>query len=233
MVGSSGAIGDLFLSIGRGPRPCGPARAARRCRPALLRSSAASAWASSSRASRARAVQAQQRDVGGLVARGVLAGGLAQRVRIGRDVEDVVDHLEGQAHGRAVVAQRRERAGGDRAAAGRAHLDAALQQRAGLQAMHLAQLRFVERAGRRWPGRSPGRRPCPGCRPRAPAGGTGWPAPRARRSSPSGVSSSKASACSASPASSASASPNFTCTVGLPRRSTSLSMHGRSSCTSE
>ena len=29
------------------------------------------------------------------------------------------------------------------------------------------------------------------------------------------------------------ASPNFTCTVGLPRRSTSLSMQGMSSCTSE
>ena len=35
------------------------------------------------------------------------------------------------------------------------------------------------------------------------------------------------------PASSARASPNCTCTVGLPRRSTSLSMHGMSSCTSE
>jgi hypothetical protein len=48
-----------------------------------------------------------------------------------------------------------------------------------------------------------------------------------------GVSSSKASVCIASPASMAWASPNCTCTVGLPRRSTSLSMQGMSSCTSE
>ena len=34
-------------------------------------------------------------------------------------------------------------------------------------------------------------------------------------------------------ASKASDSPNFTCTVGLPRRSTSLSMQGMSSCTRE
>ena len=49
----------------------------------------------------------------------------------------------------------------------------------------------------------------------------------------SGVSTSKASACIASPASIAWASPYFTCTVGLPRRRTSLSMQGMSSCTSE
>jgi len=47
------------------------------------------------------------------------------------------------------------------------------------------------------------------------------------------VSTSKASACIASPVSIATASPNFTCTVGLPRRITSLSMQGMSSCTSE
>jgi hypothetical protein len=62
---------------------------------------------------RARAVEAEQRHVGGLVGRGVLAGGLAQGLRIGGDVEDVVDHLERQADGRAVVAQRRQRGGAD------------------------------------------------------------------------------------------------------------------------
>ena len=49
----------------------------------------------------------------------------------------------------------------------------------------------------------------------------------------SGVSTSKARACIASPASIAWASPKRTCTVGLPRRSTSLSMQGMSSWTSE
>ena len=48
-----------------------------------------------------------------------------------------------------------------------------------------------------------------------------------------GVSTSNASVCNASPASSALAWPNCTWTVGLPRRSTSLSMQGMSSCTRE
>ena len=59
---------------------------------------------------------------------------------------------------------------------------------------------------------------------------------RARRvGSPAAAraSSSKARASSASPASTAIASPYATCTVGRPRRRSSSSMHGRSSCTSE
>jgi len=55
----------------------------------------------------------------------------------------------------------------------------------------------------------------------------------AGNSDSAGVSTSNASACIASPASIAVASPKRTCTVGLPRRSTSLSMQGMSSWTSE
>ena len=58
--------------------------------------------------------------------------------------------------------------------------------------------------------------------------------PRASRAgSGASASSSKASDCSASPARIAVASSNATCTVGLPRRSASSSIAGRSSCTSE
>ncbi len=77
---------------------------------------------------------------------------------------------------------------------------------------------------------------CPPAMPSAPAARASRRHSRAcmaSGTSSSGVSSSKARACSASPASSAWACPNCTCTVGLPRRSTSLSMQGMSSCTSE
>ena len=46
-----------------------------------------------------------QRDKGGLSRLGVLAGGLAERLRVGRRVEDVVDDLEGQAQVAARAAQ--------------------------------------------------------------------------------------------------------------------------------
>ena len=78
--------------------------------------------------------------------------------------------------------------------------------------------------------------PSPDTLPAAPAARASKPTRRACRagSTPcSGVSTSKARACIASPASIARASPNFTCTVGLPRRSTSLSMQGMSSWISE
>ena len=71
------------------------------------------------------------------------------------------------------------------------------------------------------PGRWPGRRPCRhGRRTRHPHTCT---CSAAATAPSSGVSASKASACIASPASIAWACPYSTCTVGLPRRSTSLS----------
>ena len=54
-----------------------------------------------------------------------------------------------------------------------------------------------------------------------------------RRASPDAARISNASACRLSPASTASASPKALCTVGLPRRRSASSMHGRSSWISE
>ena len=79
--------------------------------------------------------------------------------------------------------------------------------------------------------RAPGRRPCP----RAPAACASRQTSRAcSRGSIAACGAariSKASVCSASPASTAVASSQALCTVGLPRRRSSSSMQGRSSCT--
>ena len=93
----------------------------------------------------------------------------------------------------------------------------------GLHAMHRGEVRQRHRLADvqeidRLPARHAGARPRP-----AP----GAPIARTERSI------ANACACSASPARSAIASPNATWQVGLPRRRTSSSMHGRSSCASE
>ena len=51
--------------------------------------------------------QAEQGNIGGLVGLGILAGRLAQRLRVAGHVQDVIDHLERQAHGGAEIMQRR------------------------------------------------------------------------------------------------------------------------------
>ena len=79
-----------------------------------------------------------------LVAGGVLAGGLAQRGRVGGDIEDVVHHLKRQAQAVAVATQAGERVSA-RLPGGRTHHHAGLQQRAGLAAVHVAQAGLVER----------------------------------------------------------------------------------------
>ena len=50
--------------------------------------------------------EAQQRYEGRFVLRGVLTGSLAQRCRIGRYIQNVVDDLECQSHRGAVIVQR-------------------------------------------------------------------------------------------------------------------------------
>ena len=198
-----------------------------------LRASAVCACARSSSRMAPRGVQAEHRHIGRLVVVQVLAGGLAQRCAIPGSRRGCrrPPGRPGRSPRRSRTAPRQRASVG--AAAGGAHQHAGLQQRAGLAPVHVAQRAARPAAGRCWPGRWPGRRPCRHGRPSAPAARTAVPAAPASTPCRPGVSTSKASACIASPASIACASPNCTCTVGLPRRSTSLSMHGMSSCTSE
>src|SRR4051794_31636650 len=92
---------------------------------------------------RVRGVEAEDGDVSRLVVLVVLAGGLAERRRRLRDVEDVVDDLEREADGIAILAERLPLVGAG-AAAGRAHEDAGAQQRSGLPAVHVREGPFVE-----------------------------------------------------------------------------------------
>ena len=73
----------------------------------------------------------------------ILAGGFSQRGRVGRHVQDVVHHLERQADGRAVCRQRRCLRLRWTATC-RTHHHAALQQRPGLELVHVAQLLFAQ-----------------------------------------------------------------------------------------
>src|SRR6266704_2842185 len=57
---------------------------------------------------RLRAPEPEHRDVGRLVVRRVLAGGLAERRRRGLLVEHVVDHLESEPHAFRVVVEARQ-----------------------------------------------------------------------------------------------------------------------------
>ena len=170
-----------------------------------LRRSASCARSRNSIGLAARRLQAEHRHIGGLVGVQVLAGRLAQRVRFLRHVEDVVDHLEGQAERRAIVGQclpgawlavgRRPRPSARWPAAAR---------RSCAGACRAAHVRPA--ACRCWPGRWPGHRPCRHGRPNAPAGAHRR-ACSAGSTPASGVSTSKASACIASPASMAWAWP--------------------------
>ena len=89
------------------------------------------------------ALQPQQRHIGRLVASSVFARGFAQRGRVCRDVQDVIHHLEGQTHRRAVALQS-STGHGLHPCTGRAHHHAAFEQRTGFEAVHLAQLVFGE-----------------------------------------------------------------------------------------
>ena len=173
--------------------------------------------------------ESQQRDVRRLVLRGVLAGGLAERGRRPFDVEHVVDDLEREARRRRERVERARLVVAKRPAARGTQADRRADQRAGLQPMHRLQrwqrhpdadVREVDRLSARHARGARGVR-----QQRAGL--------RQVRASARPRASANACACSASPASSAIASPNATWQVGLPRRSTSSSMHGRSSCASE
>ncbi|KGX49637.1 hypothetical protein Y025_5570 [Burkholderia pseudomallei TSV32] len=91
------------------------------------------------RGKRARRVETDDRHVGRLVVRRVLAGRLAERRGIGGDVENVVHHLERQADGRRIGVERAHRVAGRRLARERAHAHRRAQQRARLHPMHRLQ----------------------------------------------------------------------------------------------
>lgn len=174
------------------------------------------------------AFETEQRHVGGLVGRGVLAGGLAQRLGIGDDVEDVVHHLEGQPDGCAVLAQAGQRDTAGSSPAQAAPISTLPCSSAPVLRRCIAQLGFAQAAANAGEvdGLAAGHALAAG-RPREQAH-----QPRLHGRGDVGVvRHQQLEGQRRRPA--ASASPNFTWTVGLPRRSTSLSMHGRSSCTSE
>jgi hypothetical protein len=146
-----------------------------------------------------------------------------------RDIQDIVHHLKRQTQRRAVVCQRH----------GAAAVDT--PQATPIITLACSNAPVLRRCmwrnwsssapAPRWPGQSPARPPCRRAR------GAGQLA--AQRACTAGnvfilgCEQLEGKRLQASPASKACASPNCTCTVGLPRRSTSLSMHGMSSCTSE
>ena len=87
-------------------------------------------------------LQPQQRDISGLVVGRILARRLAQGGRVRHHIQNIVDHLECHAQGLAVFSQRIQRLCLGPGVAGSPHQHAAQQQGTGLQAVHLAQLRF-------------------------------------------------------------------------------------------
>ena len=183
----------------RGRRPCRPARAAApRVGAGRCASSAACACVAAARRRGARAAsRPSSDDVGRLVVVAAsLPAVLPSVAEACGDVEDVVDHLEGEAdarrRSRPARCHSRARGVGRRR---RPSATLALQQRAGLEAVHVAQLRARRAAGRRWPGRSPGRRPCRAAGGARQQAAQRAPAAPAATPSSSGVSSSKASAC--------------------------------------
>ena len=182
-----------------------------------------------------RALQPEERRVGGLPRPGVLAGRLAQLgVRAG-DVQHVVHDLKGQPQ---LAAVRRERLHPPRVRPRRQRADAQRrgQQGARLEAVDALQpVRVHPRAGllaqqvQPLAAHHPPRAAGPAqLRHQPPARPASSPRSRAAPSSTP-----TAAGMSAAPASSAARSPNATCTVGRPRRRASSSMDGRSSCTSE
>ena len=88
--------------------------------------------------------QAHQRDIGWLIVRRVFTSGFAQRSRVGGDIQNIVHHLKRQTERRTIGRERRQR-WRIRLTAGRPHQHTALQQRASFEAVHLAQLRLVQR----------------------------------------------------------------------------------------
>ena len=74
----------------------------------------------------------------------VFARRFAQRGRVCRHVQNVIDDLEGQANGRPVFSQRQQ-GGIARLAAKRAHHHAGFEQCTGFQPMHLVELVGVQR----------------------------------------------------------------------------------------
>ena len=203
MVSSSGWAWSLASSVVAVDDACRPATLqALRRRPGRCAPSAACAWSRSSSAWRARGVEAEHATRrSACCCAASLPAVLPSVSEAWRHVEDVVDHLEGQADRGAVVARAPARRAASMRAAGRAHQHAGLQQRAGLAPVHVAQRALVERQADA------------GEVDRLAAGHAGV-AGRARQQArtaracsagatppSSGVSTSKASACIASPAS--------------------------------
>ena len=150
---------------------------------------------------------------------------------VGVGVEDVVHHLEQQSDQLAVVVQRLEARLVDWSAAVGAEQHRGADQRAGLVDVHVFQFAAVELAAHGFQvdglaaGHAARAEACPSS-----ASILSW---RAGSSSSAGVASTwNASVCRHRRR----AAPwlrRTACTVGLPRRSTSSSMQGMSSCTSE
>ena len=91
-----------------------------------------------------RLLQPHQRHIGRLIVRSVFAGSFAQCGRVSSDVQNIVHYLKRQSERRAIRLQRRQRRCIGLTAS-RAHHHAALQQSASFEAVHLAQLRLVQR----------------------------------------------------------------------------------------
>ena len=157
---------------------------------------------------------------------GVGTGGLAHGFSGGGDVEHVVSDLKGEADRVAVRLRGSERVGRTAACDG-PHAARATNERAGLQAVQLEQVRLFSGAifgDVEHPGRPP-------CLPRprlTPAQRRGDREVLVRQEAPTATSV-KASVSSASPERIAIASPNTLWFVGRPRRRSSSSIAGRSS----
>src|SRR5579862_9943232 len=81
-----------------------------------------------------------ERRVRGLAGCLVLARGLAERAGVAFLIEDVVDHLESEAHALGIAVEVRELLLGRRAAATRAHHDRRADERPGLEDVHELEL---------------------------------------------------------------------------------------------
>ena len=199
--------------------------------------SAASASAiSASRRARAPAAP-KRRHQRGLAGGGILAGGLADGGGVAFDVEQVVGDLERLADRRAIAVDAGARvphrpARGWRRP-GRQSESARRSSSPARSRSRFRQARACRRSGLRRRDRASARRPCRRGRPRARARTPARCAPPDRDATSARAITSNARVSRASPARIAVAWSNALCTVGRPRRRSSSSMAGRSSCTSE
>ena len=86
-----------------------------------------------------RVTQSHERDKSRLVLGRIFASGLAQGLGVGRDIQNIVNHLKSQAHSLAVIGQGEQRLR-LMFAASRAHEHAGQQQSARLESMHFMEL---------------------------------------------------------------------------------------------